>query len=176
MSVAAPDSFWNWSLDRYRREGVEDLTLRLQDAFGFNVNIVLWCCWCGENYRDAPALVLRKAIDDLNRWNAHVTGPLRSARRYLKREPGLSDTGETLRAEIKKLELVSEKIEQTRLQHLAARELSPKPGDGAARARRNLAAYAGLIGAAHKKDFTTSLLENLIALIFAPQEEEKERA
>lgn len=162
--------FWSWSLERYPIEGVEPLLLRLQDEFGFNVNILLWACWCGERYDEAPALVIRKAMDVTGQWNGNVTASLRQARRYLKTPPPQADAqqAEDLRGQIKALELAAERIEQELLEKLAETALSPAPdkSQSLSRMRRNLASYAALLGAAKKKDFTVSLLESLADHIF----------
>lgn len=164
--------FWAWSLDRYARDGVESLALRLQDEFGLSVNALLWACWCATRYETAPELVMRKAIDMTGQWSAGVTAPLRAARRFLKdrREP---DGAESLRGQIKGAELTAEKLEQTMLEALAASALTPAPANEKeeilSRARRNLAAYAALARAAKRKGFSTSLLHDFIDRIFGPE-------
>lgn len=37
--------FWNFSLDHYKQEGVQAACLHLQDSFGADVNLVLYCLW-----------------------------------------------------------------------------------------------------------------------------------
>lgn len=163
--------FWPWSLDRYAWEGVESLSLRLQDEFGLSVNMLLWSCWCATRYEAAPDLVMRKAIDVSGQWNAGVTAPLRQARRFLKdrREP---EGAEALRERIKAAELSAEELEQTMLARLAATALTPARTPGRAQvlscARRNLASYAALMRAAKRKGFSTSLLHDFIDRIFGP--------
>ncbi len=163
-----PD-FWSWSLDRYGREGAESACLRLQDGFGLNVNILLWACWCAERYDAAPELAMRKAIDICAQWNREVTAALRGARRYLKTQEQVAGA-KALRDDIKTAELAAEKIEQAALENLAHTALTPASDSHAAhvqtRARRNLAAYAALAGAAKRDGFSTSLLHDLIDHIF----------
>lgn len=168
MSADEKD-FWSWSLSHYGRDGVSSLLLQLQDDFGFNVNIALWCCWCGEDYESMQEIVLRKAIDETLRWNENVTSNLRAARRHIKAESVQDDSErESLRTRIMDAELAAEHIEQTSLQKLAEKALTKANNEAnrAARARRNLASYAALLGAASKKGFTVSLLESLIGNIF----------
>lgn len=168
MSASAIEDFWQWSLKHYACNGVEPLLLRLQDDFDFNINIALWCCWCADHFEAAPDLSLRNAIDRTDKWNAQVTQPLRSARRYLKSDETTAGAA-TLRGQIKDAELAAEKEEQMRLEALAESALSPlsEKSAPAPRARRNIAAYAALTGAAQKKNFTVSLLEELIDRIYA---------
>ncbi len=174
MNVPESEDFWQWSLSHYARKDVEKLLLQLQDEFDFNVNIALWCCWCAEIYETAPDLALRHAIDQTGAWSAHVTGPLRAVRRFLKthRETH-SAASENLREKIKQGELDAEKEEQSRLQRLADSALTPLGAeivDSAAerrqRARLNLAAYAALIGAGKRNRFMVSLLEELSERIY----------
>jgi uncharacterized protein (TIGR02444 family) len=167
--TADSKDFWDWSLDHYGREGVSSLLLRLQDEFGFNVNIALWCCWCGEQFETMQDIVLRKAIDEMSRWNDNVTSNLRAARRHIKADSHADDAErDVLRKQIMDAELAAEHIEQATLQKLAETALTKakEVQDRSARARRNLASYAALMGAASKKGFTVSLLETLIGNIF----------
>jgi len=177
MNGKAADKFWNWSLKRYAYEGVEPILLKMQDEFGFNINIALWCCWCAENYDEAPELVIRKAIDLTGQWNTNVTTPLRSARRYLKTSKPHGVENDALRTQIKDAERRAEMTEQSTLQQLAADALADKPdkGDAVSGARRNLAVYTTLIGAAQKRGFTISLLEMLIDYIFIPIQKDHDK-
>jgi len=183
MTAHAKDGFWAWSLDRYQREGVSALCLRMQDEFALNVNILLWLCWCAAKYPEVPELIQRKAIDVTGQWNREIIAPLRSARRYLKSAQNL--TTETpagaLRAAILKIELEAEKIEQTTLQSLAeetleeiesesAKQCNIRPNNPRQCARRNLAVYMSLAGAVKQKGFSISLFESLIELIFPAAE------
>ena len=178
MSAPQAGDFWQWSVAHYGREGVEPLLLQLQDEFGFDINIALWCCWCAKHYEAAPDFALRNAIEQTDGWNTHVTQSLRSVRRFLKAQqtPMTADDA-AFRESIKSAELKAEEKEQSRLAALAEIALSRL---GAAadqrieeqrnRSRRNLATYTALIGAAKKDRFTVSALETLIDCIFAPQQ------
>lgn len=174
MSTLQAEDFWPWSLSHYDRKDVETLLLQLQDEFGFNVNIALWCCWCGGHYEAAPELALRNAIDQTGEWGANVTGPLRAVRRFLKAHQATKTTsGENLCEKVKQAELNAENEEQSRLELLAAKalvalggDMENSPEEQRKRARRNLAAYAALIGAAKRNRFTVSLLEELIEKIY----------
>lgn len=164
--------FWAWSLERYAREGVESLSLRLQDEFALNVNMALWSCWCATRYETAPDIVVRKAMDVSGQWSAGVTAPLRGARRFLKgrREP---EGSEDLRRRVKAAELRAEELEQMMLEALARSALTPAAAkddsDVRMRARRNLATYAALAGTAKTKGFSTSLLHDFIDRIFGAE-------
>jgi uncharacterized protein (TIGR02444 family) len=168
----ANGAFWSWSLEHYQRNNVETLALHLQDEFDFNVNILLWACWCAEEFEATPDLVLRQAIELTAQWTANVTSPLRHARRYLKApiQQSSVETTASLRTQIKQSELDAEQVEQSLLEALAEAALKKAPkdhGQTQIRARRNLSAYAALIGAAKKQGFATSLIESLINHIFS---------
>ncbi len=172
MSEKSSDhSFWPWSAAAYERQGVPAALLRLQDDAGLNVNILLWCLWCAERYAEIPELAIRKAADIAATWSAEVTENLRRTRRALKSPPDQADAdaAKALRKKIKKAELDAEEIEQAMLERLAADQLEPSATPTAeereTRARRNLAAYAALAGAANHEGFNTALLETLIAAV-----------
>lgn len=174
MTAAFPD----WSREIYARPGAEPLLLRLQDAHGLNVNLLLWCLWCGVAFREPPEIVLRKAVDLSSSWTLAATAPLRSVRRNLKTPPRSApkDAALRLRDCVKAAELAAEDVEQQMLEAVARQDLAPAqaPG-GAARARRNLASYVRLVDAARTPGFSVSLLEGLIELTFPPSESDGDR-
>ena len=135
----------------------------------------MWSCWCAEYFEETPELLVRKAIDLTSEWNENVTGTLRKARRYMKQSTIPIDGREALRADIKKLELTAEQIEQELLEHLALDHLSPagnqQLGSQETRARRNLAAYATVTQLAKQPDFSTSMLHDLIDTLLSPSME-----
>ena len=181
-----PDTeFWTWSLTAYDRPGAAPSLLRLQDEAGLNVNVILWCLWCAEKYREPEEALLRTAIDLTNRWSAPIAAHLRAARKLLKSPPPQANpaNAETVRDGIKKAELDAEKLEQDILQALAQNHLECSPEQDTqegytppahakrhANARRALASYAALMGAAQSKSFSISLLDNAITAIFGQED------
>lgn len=168
MTASEPDAFWTWSLERYGRDSVEEILLRLQDAFELNANIALWACWCATVFEPITHDDMRAAIDATAPWSERVTKPLRAVRRYLKQAQGESP----LRAQIKDAELQAEKAEQAMLEAFAQDRLRPlagKDSPAAAKhrnnARRNLAAYADVANPAAANELS-SLLESLAGHIF----------
>lgn len=164
-------SFWQWSIEAYARPGASAALLRLQDDFDLNVNILLWCCWCAKTRGAVPDLALRKAMDLTAEWSREVSAPLRAARRALKAAPRQADAAgaEALRVKVKEAELDSEKLEQSMLENLARDSLAPQAEapDAPAAARRSLARYADLSGAARLKGFSTLLLDDVAQAVFA---------
>ena len=120
--MSAPDTgFWTWALEAYTRPGAAEACLELQDAFGQNVPYLLWAAWAAQTGRGLGGAELAAGADLAGRWEAAATGPLRAVRRALKAfTPGIADAArEALRAEVKALELKSEKLLMQALQGLA---------------------------------------------------------
>lgn len=156
--------FWSWSLERYERGGAAEILLRLQDEHGLNVNLLLWCCWSAEFFDAVSEPVMGDAEKATRDWNARVTAPLRSVRRYLKNGKHADrKQRKALRKTVKDAELEAEKLEQTRLEALAIAHLTPlAAASGAAeRAAGNLRLYAKQAEAGG----TDPLTEPLSALI-----------
>lgn len=116
-----PNAFWSYSLELYRVPAVADACLVLQEDWGADVNLLLYCCWLGQAGRALDRRSLRKAIAAVSRWQAEVIKPLRQARRALKNPPDglpLEWTGQ-LRKHIGALELDLEYLEQRLLTDVA---------------------------------------------------------
>lgn len=166
--MSAP-GFWDWSLEQYARPGAADTLLALQDDSGLSVNLLLWCGWCARDHAEIPELVLRKAIDIAGAWTRDVAGPLRQARRALKSPPRQADAAaaQALRADIKAAELGAERIEQEMLAALARDMLPPAGAEPpSTRARRNLARYIYLTGAARRPGFSMLPVDSLVVRFY----------
>jgi uncharacterized protein (TIGR02444 family) len=153
--------FWRWSLETYARPGVEPLLLALQDRFGFDVNLVLWCCWRALGLAPLDAAAMSEAQAHIADWTANVVAPLRNLRRRLKGDDAAPDG---LRTRIKEAELDAERHVQDLLFGLSGETPSlAQHADSAAFAQANLALYARRLGAKP----SPALLNDLIANIFA---------
>lgn len=110
----AGNPFWDFSLAVYRREGVPDLCLDLQDRRGADVNVLLFAGWagaaCGVRLGAAELARLDAAVAP---WREAVVRPLRAVRRRVKGE----DDG--LYARLKAAELEAERLQQDRLHALS---------------------------------------------------------
>lgn len=113
--MAGPgEEFWAFSLDFYARPGLSPALIELQDRQGLDVNLALYCCWCGLTGRPALTKVdLGEADGRIASWRREVIEPLRGVRRLLKGSsvPGAAE----IRSAIQKQELESERIAQTLL-------------------------------------------------------------
>ncbi len=133
----AARQFWTFSIDFYSKAGVKDALLVLQDTFGLDVNIVLYCCWrwhqCGYAVSLAELQELERAIAP---WRSAVTENLRAARRALtedRSELGLIDGAAVLRGAVLRAEIESERVAQQLLVNTVADNVlsnEAKPGTG----------------------------------------------
>ncbi len=135
---------WRFSLAFYRRPGVADACLRLQDEAGIDVNVMLYLLFLA-------AYGIRLSADEMDRieavakdWREAVVVPLREIRRKLKAPLGAFALAVTadLRNDVKRIELAAERIEQQALEPLIALEPAPpEPIDRRAIAHANLLLY-----------------------------------
>jgi uncharacterized protein (TIGR02444 family) len=137
MSDAAAE-FWRFSLAIYSEPNVAPACLVLQDQFGRDVNLALYCCWLGASGRGRLA---RAALDEADRaivpWRHQVVEPFRAARRAIKKA-GLP-ASDALYAKAKAVELDAERL----LQRLLV-ERAPPPDPSLSRDERLDAAIANL--------------------------------
>lgn len=119
-------SLWDWALAAYKREGVSQACLNLQDYFEQNVCLLLWGAWCADTGRVADEETLEAATDIARAWETTTVAPLRAVRRTLKAPVPDLDTDARLavREQIKAIELAAERH---LLNQLA--ELVPAPND-----------------------------------------------
>jgi uncharacterized protein (TIGR02444 family) len=163
MSASAVDELWSFSLEFYARPGVSECLIDLQDRFGADANLLLFCCWCGVSGRppvDEPQL--REAMAQTGVWQSEIVQRLRSLRRDMKAGVDgvpLSDSN-SVREEIKRLEFKCERIEQVRLASLAHAVSEVRD---IASIRIALEAYLGLLGV-ENKTITCEPMEQLITV------------
>lgn len=123
-------SLWDWALKAYRREGVSEACLALQDFHEQNVCLLLWGAWCAETGRKPDVETLEAAADTARAWETTTVAPLRAIRRTLKTPVPDLDTGARLsvRDQIKALELKAEHHLLQQLEELAPPASSaPRP-------------------------------------------------
>jgi uncharacterized protein (TIGR02444 family) len=95
-------SFWRWSLASYPK--VERPLLALQDQYGADVNLVLFCAWLGKLTPES----LDSADAALRPWREEAIEPLRHLRRQLKNRPDAA----AVRDLVKAAELEAERLAQ----------------------------------------------------------------
>ena len=121
--MAGMESFWAFSVDTYRKPGVAEACLALQDRHGLDVNVLLYCCWfgCTRGVLDEP--LWDRVLAFSGPWADNVVRPLRAVRTWMKHtgcaQPEVSnDACMTLREEIKRIELKAEQFQENTLQSL----------------------------------------------------------
>lgn len=108
------NAFWKFSLAVYMAPGVGDECLAVQEDYGVDVNVLLFCAWLAFARKVALTPVDIDTIGALvGEWHESAVKPLRGVRRYLKNVAG--EDVAALRARVKAAELEAEQLEQARL-------------------------------------------------------------
>ena len=111
------EGFWDFSVRTYRTDGVPEACLSLQNDYGADVNMLLYCGWVGAYYGRFDDALFSKASGFADKWADEVVRPLRSARTWMKQsgcheEPMSTEQCMSFREEIKSVEFAAEKMQQ----------------------------------------------------------------
>ena len=118
-----------YSIDLYARPRVEASCLRLQDGYGLDVNVVLFCFWFGACHGVIDEALWQRIDQISQQWQTRLVRPLREARRGLKALAFESDGDrEALRSRIAENEIAAELLQQGLMQN--ACEESAADGTG----------------------------------------------
>ncbi len=114
------NSFWDFSLRIYSQKGVEPSCLELQNNYGCDVNLLLFCCWGGLTYEVIPEDIVGRAVDYSKVWQSDVVQPLRDVRSRMKGRQWITAANkhENLRDRVKSAELEAERLQQAVLEQL----------------------------------------------------------
>jgi len=109
-------AFWTFTLDVYGREGVQPYVIHLQDDCGADVNLLLYAMWTASLGVDP--VTSDKASDlaaKVEAWRVTAIEPLRAVRTAMRGGVAhvAEEESEGLRKQILRLEIESERIEQT---------------------------------------------------------------
>lgn len=114
-----PESgFWDWSLKTYAAPGVSQACLRLQDRHAVDVNVLLYAVWVADSHGvELSDTDIRSTVRRVEDWYTLVVGGLRRIRSELKDNPhgAPPDLADSIREQVKKLELDAEHLEQLML-------------------------------------------------------------
>lgn len=133
-------NFWELSLRLYAQPQIAHVCLHLQDAYGVNVNFLLWCYWLEQQKILLTPERLQQAHLQVDNWEQDYVLPLRGLRRKLKLQFGTENIAlETLRQDIKQAELLAEKQMQKWLELLANQW--PSENDFSTGKNKNLLIY-----------------------------------
>lgn len=121
------ESFWDWALRAYAAPGVQEACLQLQDGTGQNVPLLLWAAWTAATGRALDEDTIEGACDCARAWDETAVAPLRALRRALKGvNPDIDDAArESLRAQVKAVELSAERHLMAGLEALAPAPTGP---------------------------------------------------
>jgi len=154
--------FWDFSLSLYRKPGVADACLFVQDRYGLNVNLVLFCVWIADSGHGSlsvenVAAAVRRIMD----WEQQVVRPLREIRRSSRHESlGVPEfLLETFQSQIETTELEAEHVEQLVLAEFT-RSLpvaDDVPDDPASVALHSLNTYVGTLDVDQDRQLTECL-------------------
>lgn len=114
--MASEASFIPFSRELYRLAELEREVLFLQDRYGLNVNVLLFCLW--HSHLQSPPLsngFFERVVSALEQWHEGVVLPVRRARRFLKSVSAPligADEREILRKQVLSAEIALEEGEQ----------------------------------------------------------------
>jgi len=129
------DVFKRFALELYRRAGVAEACLDLQNRHDLDVNVVLFAAFIGAVRRRTLTLAdLDLAQRRVGPWHQEVVRPLRAVRQRLKTGPAPAPNEATcaLRRKLAQLEIEAEVIELDQLGALIPEVHSPRSPSGAA--------------------------------------------
>ncbi len=145
---------WDFALVVYRRAGVEEACLALQERHGIDVNVLLFCCWLGQSGRGAlSGGEMARTLAAVKQWHGAVVGGLRAVRGVLKGGLGTAprELGDALRRQVLACELDAEHVQQIMLcaaversEPAARPSIERRAGDAAI----NVARYFAALGVA----------------------------
>ncbi|MEM0928666.1 MAG: TIGR02444 family protein [Pseudomonadota bacterium] len=103
---------WDYAVQVYGVGGIKDCLLTLQDKHGGDVNIALWCLWCGHQNIAVPGADVPSILSTADSITAEVVRPLRRARRALSAPRPEQDATAfaVLRQDVLALELRAEQL------------------------------------------------------------------
>ena len=110
--------FWDFAIDAYRRPGVSDACLKLQEPYHLDVNLLLFCGWTGAYGMGALSDdEIARCRDAVAAWHDSVVRGLRAVRRVLKDgfpelPAELQEIGGAIRKQIQAREIDAEHLEQ----------------------------------------------------------------
>ena len=112
--------FWGFSQRIYLQPGVEQSCLTLQDYYGCDVNLLLFCYWGGVTFGVIDEEIINKALCYSKHWRSEVVQPLRDARKWMKGREWITASQEhdKLRDLVKSAELESERLQHSCLEQL----------------------------------------------------------
>ena len=121
--MSTSQKFWNFSNRVYQNDDVQDACLALQNKYGLDVNLILFCCWSGALHGEFTEELFEQSLREALDWRQNVVEPLRNVRSWLKQEIhnrrfSANSSVMDFRAVVKATELESERLQQMDLERL----------------------------------------------------------
>jgi uncharacterized protein (TIGR02444 family) len=163
--TAAGSPFWRFSLQFYRRPGVAEACIALQEDSGVDVNLLLFLLWHAMQGRVLSGPEIESLEGRIAPWRQQTVVPLRVIRRALKSPPALVEAGtaEAFRTRIKAVELEAERLQQEAMYALVQAGLLGKEASAPAEAaRHSVDAYESSCLAPFAKPAVEKLLDALV--------------
>jgi uncharacterized protein (TIGR02444 family) len=153
--------FWRFSLHFYRRPGVSDACIALQDDCGVDVNLLLFLLWLADDGQLLSADEVRKLDDKVRDWRNLTIIPIRDTSRRLKGVRTLVEPGEqeAFRNKVKAIELDAERLQQEALYALTQSGRLGKHADPSSAARGNASAYERIMNMTFPRSALDALLD-----------------
>lgn len=168
-----PESpFWNYSSQLFQITEVADTCLQLQNSFDADVNLILFCCWAGDNHRVLDDNDINSLIQASEPWQSAILKPLREARKLMKNQiiamPAHLHT-QTI-TNLSEMELNAEHMAQLNMEKTIDLN-NPVAGDESTVdiAARNLLLYAQKLEKTQTSDITADI-SNLLKYVYGDEE------
>lgn len=130
------NTFWQFALSFYKKAGVAQKLLQLQDEFGLDINLLLYMVWLGEKGIVLKNAELQPILLLASDWQHNIMQPLRQARRQIKAFTGDSEhykKAKTLELAIEQ-EIMARLFQLTPMQPFAGKMVIDENLDGYLRA------------------------------------------
>ena len=104
-------ALWDYVCEVYSKPDVEAACLQLQDDFGINIPLLLFCCWLSQQYCIDKQEIADALLTLCKSWTDNCIRPLRETRQRMKTAASLSALSQwqDMREDIKSLELMAER-------------------------------------------------------------------
>lgn len=158
MQLSAAD-FWEYSLNCYSQVEVKQGCLLLQDEYGLNVNLLLFCRWLGEVHnRVAAKEFFINELKEFRQLEVDTLIPVRAMRRQFKKQHG---DGESYQKFLS-VELSLEKYAQTFIVDSAQKSSLICPSKNVESTYKNLTNYCAAEGVMMTKNISMILKEKIL--------------
>ena len=176
-----PDSnFWNYSLQIYGLPDVEQYCLTLQDTYGANINILLYCCWMAEQQCALDEQQISAIMSSSQDWQGRIVKPLREARRAMSEDVMLmpAELYQQTKDHLREMELNVEHMEQIHIEKaLDTQQLKfSKDQSPADITTHNMSCYMKQLDSVDDTQTRESLVGEILTLIYGTADKAAENA